>query len=114
MMSLELPHVACKHRGDPLERCCKIGSDCLGLLDQRVSVSQDEMLPSSQMRELYSIVQEAGAKNATWVEFQRAGHMGQSSLTSFPPQSIFGMSVRLVCLKPGNLQMSVELLDFQI
>ena len=36
---------------------------------------QDEMLPPSQMRELYEIAKAAGAKDLTWVDFEEAHHM---------------------------------------
>ena len=34
------------------------------------------MLPPDQMRELYTIAKNAGAKNVTWVDFAHAHHMG--------------------------------------
>ena len=47
-----------------------------------IMLFQDEMLPSYQMRELYSILKQAGGKDVTWVEFERAGHMGQPPFLS--------------------------------
>ena len=38
---------------------------------------QDEMLPPQQMRELYTIAKDAGAKDVTWVDFADAHHMGE-------------------------------------
>ena len=34
------------------------------------------MLPPEQMRELYTIAKDAGAKDVTWVDFADAHHMG--------------------------------------
>ena len=35
------------------------------------------MLPPEQMRELYTIAKDAGAKDVTWVDFADAHHMGE-------------------------------------
>lgn len=37
------------------------------------------MLPPQQMRELYTIAKDAGAKDVTWVDFADAHHMGEQN-----------------------------------
>ena len=51
--------------------------------EQQLAFLQDEMLPPSQMRELYEIAKAAGAKDLTWVDFEEAHHMVSPSKTTW-------------------------------